>query len=79
MWFLQLLQKTGKNSSLLISTAVPRNAAGEDWQTSHSLAEDFSGRRDTTSADARAVRCQELSPMDEINTVLEGKEEGISS
>lgn len=30
MRFLQLLQKTGMNSSLLICTAVPRNAAGQD-------------------------------------------------
>lgn len=47
MPFLQLPQKTGMNSSLPIGTVVPRNAAGENRQTSHSLAEAFPGRRDT--------------------------------
>lgn len=49
MPFLQLPQKTGMKSSLPIGTVVPRNAAGENRRNSHSLAEAFSGRRDTTA------------------------------
>lgn len=65
MQFLQLLQKTGMNSSLLRCTVVLRNASGENWQTHHSLAEAFSGRQDTTASNARATHCQELSPLAE--------------
>lgn len=50
---------------------ICRNAAGKAW---HRLFEDFSGRRDITSSHIRAAHCQELSHMDETNTVLEGKE-----
>jgi len=53
------------NRSLAISTAAPRNATGENQQTSYSLAEDSSGRRDATSPNSRDAHCQKLSPMDE--------------